>query len=139
MDWGQHISEISSTATKTLGFLRRNLAFAPKSTKEVAYKTLVRTKLEYATPVWSPYPKLQINQILESSEDIVPLDLQKMAEHEKCWRILDELEWPPLDARRDKSFLLLFHEIHCGAVYRGEYKVSGKGFHVYKGVTGFDG
>ena len=27
MDWGQHVSEISSKATKTLGFLRRNLAF----------------------------------------------------------------------------------------------------------------
>ena len=26
LDWGQHISEISSKATKTLGFLRRNLA-----------------------------------------------------------------------------------------------------------------
>ena len=42
LDWGQHISEISSKATKTLGFLRRNLAFAPRHTKEVAYKTLVR-------------------------------------------------------------------------------------------------
>ena len=42
MDYGQHISEISSKATKTLGFLRRNLAFVPRSTKEVAYKTLVR-------------------------------------------------------------------------------------------------
>ena len=42
MDWGQHILEISSKATKTLGFLRRNLDFAPKSNKEVAYKTLVR-------------------------------------------------------------------------------------------------
>ena len=59
MDWGQHISEISCKATKTLGFLRRNLAFAPtKSTKEVAYKTLVRPKLEYAAPIWSPYSKL---------------------------------------------------------------------------------
>ena len=63
MDWGQHISEISSKATKTLGFLRRNLAFAPRSTKEVAYKTLVRPKLEYAAPIWSPYSKLQINQV----------------------------------------------------------------------------
>ena len=63
MDWGQHVSEISSKATKTLGFLRRNLAFAPRSTKEVAYKTLVRPKLEYAAPIWSPHLKLQINQI----------------------------------------------------------------------------
>ena len=51
MDWGQHISDISSKATKTLGFLRRNLAFSPMSTKEVAYKTLVRPKLEYAAPI----------------------------------------------------------------------------------------
>ena len=59
MDWGQHISEISSKATKTLSFLPRNLAFAPRSTKEVAYKTLVRPKLEYAAPIWSPYSKLE--------------------------------------------------------------------------------
>ena len=49
----KHISDISSKATKTLGFLRRNLAFAPRSTKEVAYKTLVRPKLEYAALIWS--------------------------------------------------------------------------------------
>ena len=52
LDWGQHISEISAKATKTLGFLRCNLAFAPRHTKEVAYKTLVRPKLEYAAPIW---------------------------------------------------------------------------------------
>ena len=61
MDCGQHISEISSKATKALGFLRRNLATT--STKEVAYKTLDRPKLEYAAPFWSPYSKLQINQV----------------------------------------------------------------------------
>ena len=42
MYWAQHISEISSKATKTIGFLLRNLAFAPKNNKEVAYKTLVQ-------------------------------------------------------------------------------------------------
>ena len=33
LEWGQHVSEISSKATKTLGFLRRNLALAPQHTK----------------------------------------------------------------------------------------------------------
>ena len=47
MDWGQHVSEISSKATKTLGFLRMNLEFAPRSTKEDAYKTMTRPKIEY--------------------------------------------------------------------------------------------
>ena len=79
MVWGQHISEISSKATKTLGFLRRNLAFATTSTKEVAYKTLVRPKLEYAAPFWSPYSKPQINQVEK---------VQRTAAHWTCrrWR-----------------------------------------------------
>ena len=70
MNCGQHVSEISSKATKTLGFFHRNLAFAPRSTKEVAYNTLVRPKLEYAA------------SDRESSEDSSPLDLQEMAKHE---------------------------------------------------------
>ena len=48
MNWSQHVSEISSKATKTHGFLRSNLVFAPRSTKEGSYKTLVQHKLEYA-------------------------------------------------------------------------------------------
>ena len=63
LDWGQHVSEISCKATKTMGFLRRNLALAPRHTKEVAYKTLVRPQLEYAAPIWNPYHKLQIQEV----------------------------------------------------------------------------
>ena len=39
LDWGQHINSVTSTATRTLGFLRRNLTLAPKETK------LLHTKL----------------------------------------------------------------------------------------------
>ena len=112
MDWSQHVSEISSKATKTLGFLHRNLAFAPRSTKEVAYKTLARSKPEYTSPIWSPHSKLQINQI------------EKVQRTAACWTcrrwgntsMLDELEWPSLEARREQSHFLLFHKIHCGAM-----------------------
>ena len=48
MDWGQHISEISSKATKTLVFLRRNLAFATTSTKDL----LVPKQDGRALPTW---------------------------------------------------------------------------------------
>ena len=30
--------------------------------------------------------------------------------------MLGELQWPYLEARRDRSSLFLFHMIHCGAV-----------------------
>ena len=116
MDWGQHVSEISSKATKTLGFLRRNLAFAPISTKEVAYKTLVRPKLEYAAPIWSPHLKLQINQIEKVQRTAARWTCRRWRKRSSVGEMYNELEWSFLEARRDQSSLLLFHKIHCGAV-----------------------
>ena len=116
MDWRQHISEISSKATKTLGFLRRNLAFAPQSTKEVAYKTLVRPKLEYAAPIWSPYSKLQINQVEKVQRTAARWTCRRWRNTSSVGEMLDELEWPSLEASRDQASLLLFHKIHFGAV-----------------------
>ena len=58
---------------------------------------LVLPKLEYAAPIWSPYSKLQINQIEK---------VQRTAARWACsrWRniasdgeMLDELEWPSLE------------------------------------------
>ena len=73
MDWGLHIS---SKTTKTIDFLRRKLAFAPRSTKKVAYTTLVKPKMEYAAPIWSPYCETQIQQVEKAQ-----LDLQEMAQY----------------------------------------------------------
>ena len=73
--WGHHISDISSKATKTLGFLRRNLAFAPRSTKEVAYKTLSMQHLFGAHIV-----KLRFNK-WRRYRGRPPLDLQEVGKH----------------------------------------------------------
>ena len=116
MDWGQHISDLSSKATKTLGSLRRNLAFAPRSTKEVAYKTLVRPKKEYAAPIWSSYSKLQINQVEKVQRTAARWTCRRWRNTSSVGKMLDELEWPSLEARRVRSSLLLFHKIHSGAV-----------------------
>ena len=62
MGWGQHISNISSKATKTLGFLRRNLAFAPRSTKEVAYKHWYALKWSMQHPFGANVAKLRYNR-----------------------------------------------------------------------------
>ena len=117
MDWGQHISDISSKATKTIGFFRRNLAFAPRSTKEVAYKTLVRPKLQYAAPICSPYSKLQIYQVENVQRTAARWTCRRWRNTSSVGEMLDELEWPSLEARRDRSSMLLFHiKIYSGAV-----------------------
>ena len=116
LDWGQHVSDVSDKATQTLDFLRRNLALAPRETKAMAYKTLVRPKLEYASPVWKPYSKSQVYQLEE---------VQRTAGRWTCrrWRnishvsdMLNELEWPTLEDRREQASLAFFHKIHSGTV-----------------------
>ena len=113
MDKGQQVSDISSKATKTHGFLRRNLVVAPRSTKEVAYIALVRPKLEYAASIWIPHSKLLIEKVQRTAACWTCRRWRNMS---SVGKMLGELEWPSLEARRDQSSLLLFHKLHCGAV-----------------------
>ena len=62
MNCSEHISDIASKATKTLGFLRRNLAFAPWSTKEVAYKTWYALNWSMQYPFGARIVKLRFNK-----------------------------------------------------------------------------
>ena len=112
-DWGQHISEISAKSTRTMGFLRRNLAFAPMYTKEVAYKTLVRPQLEYATPIWHPYYDTQSWQVEKVKRTVARWTCRG---YSRVGDMLDEVEWPSLETRREHSFLAFFYKIHYGTM-----------------------
>ena len=116
LDWGQHVSEISCKATKTVGFLRRSLALAPKHTKEVAYKTLVRPQLEYAAPIWNPYHKLQIQEVEKVQRTAARWTCRRWRNTSSVGDMLDELEWPSLEARMERSSLTFFYKIHSGTV-----------------------
>ena len=94
LDWRQQISEISCKATKTLGFLRRNLALAPRHTKEVAYKTLLRPQLEYAAPIWHPYHDTQIGQVEKVQRTAARWTCRRWRNTSSVGDMLDELGWP---------------------------------------------
>ena len=53
--WDSHIAEATSRANRTLGFVKRNLSICSRRAKVAAYKTLVRSLLEYAGPLSDPY------------------------------------------------------------------------------------
>ena len=50
-------------STKVLNFIKRNLYNCPPNTKRIAYLTLVRPIMEYATSVWDPYYNTDINKL----------------------------------------------------------------------------
>ena len=95
LDWGQHISEISSKATKTLGFLRRKLAFAPRQT---------------------PYHETQIGQVEKVQRTAARWTCRRWRNTSSVGDMLDDLEWPSLETRREQSSLTFFYKIHSGTV-----------------------
>ena len=116
LDWGQHISELSVKAIKTLGFLLRNLAIALTHTKEVAYKILVRPKLDYAAPIWHTYHETQNGQVENVQRTAARWTYRRWRNTSSVGDMLDELEWPSLETRREQSTLTFFYKIHSGTV-----------------------
>ena len=70
----------------------------------------------YAAPTWSPYSKLQINQVEKVQRTAARWTCRRWRNTSSVGEMLGELEWPSLEASRDRSSLLLFHKIHSGAV-----------------------
>ncbi len=76
LSWGPDVAEVTAKATKTLGLIKHTLYPRKPSVKQTAYEMLVRTKLEYASCVWSPHTQKDINKLEKYCEQ--QLDLLKM-------------------------------------------------------------
>ena len=63
LNWSLHMENIIGKASRSLGFIRRNLYSCPESVKSQAYLTLVRPCLEYACSVWDPHTQKHCHDI----------------------------------------------------------------------------
>ena len=85
-------------------------------TKEVAYKTLVRPQLEYAAPILNPYHKFQIQEVEKVQRTVAWWTCRRWRNPSSVGDMLDELEWPSLEARREQSSLTFYYKIPSGTV-----------------------
>ena len=99
-----------------MGFLWRSLAFAPRHTREVAYKTLVCPMLKYATPIWHPYHESQIGQVEKVQRTAAGWTCRRWRNTSSVGDMLNDLEWPSLETRREQFSLTFFYKIHSGTV-----------------------
>ena len=63
LSFSMRIRQVCAKASRTLCFLRRNLRNCPQKLQELAYTSMYRSVLEYASPVWDPYLQHDIDSL----------------------------------------------------------------------------
>ena len=113
LKWNAHIQNITRKAGQTLGFIRRNLQNCPKECRRLAYIALVRSKLEYASSVWDPHTKENIDRIEKVQRQAARFIQKDYRSREPgcVTRMLEELKLPPLETRRRNQRLQLLKKI----------------------------
>lgn len=113
LSWREHINATSAKATRSVGFLRRNLRNCPKSIRSQAFTTLVRPVLEYASVVWDPYQQQLISRLENvqrqaarfATGDYTTRDPGSMSS------MLHQLGWEPLEHRRARNRTIMLYKI----------------------------
>jgi hypothetical protein len=113
LSWNDHIQQTSAKASRSVGFLRRNLRGCPQDVKAQAYTTLVRPVLEYASTVWDPYTLQQIyalERVQRQAARFVTGDYSSR-DPGSVTRMLQQLQWDTLEERRARSRSIMLYRI----------------------------
>ena len=93
------------------------MKLANKCLRETAYFTLVRSQLDYACTVWSPWlsnDKLELEKVQQRAARFVCNNYDPMS---NVTTMLNQLKWQKLEHRRDNSrlcllFKIIQHQVH---------------------------
>ena len=116
LNWNKHINNITGKANRTLGFIKRNVKTKNESVKELAYKTLVRPQVEYASTIWSPHTKQNTQKIEMVQRRAARWVKYNYSTYDSVSTMLNNLGWRSLENRRIDSRLFMFHRIIYGYV-----------------------
>ena len=106
LSWNNHVDLISSKAQRVLNLLYRTCRdITDISTKKLLYIAWVRSRLEYASVVWSPNTKCNINNLEQVQRRATRFILGRdYSENER----LSKLNLLPLQYRREINDLVFF-------------------------------
>ena len=111
LNWSPHINSVTTSANSTLGFIQRNLKQCPKDLKELAYLSLVRSKLEYAASVWDPHHTSDTNKLEQVQPRAARFMCNNYSPYSSVIQMLSDLGWQQLKDRRKHILLALFYKI----------------------------
>lgn len=112
--WNEHTTYIANKAMKKLGYLRRKLGNSTKEVKLLAYKTYIRPVLEYATLVWDPYTRTNIDKLERVQRRAVRFIFNSYSWRVSLSSLLQAAILEKLEMRRHcdrlKLFYLIYHD-----------------------------
>jgi hypothetical protein len=117
LSWAPHVNKTTCNARRTLGFLRRTLHHASQQVRLNTYRTLVRPKLEYASPIWDPHQTTLVNQVEKiqktAARFILGKPAKKTTDQESVTAMVHSLNLPTLEQRRKEArCTLMFKMVH---------------------------
>ena len=111
LNWGQHISEISSRQLRQWGFFGAIWPLHLGKLKELHTKHWFVLSLSM-----HPYHESQIGQVEKVQRTAAMWTCRRWRNTSSVGDMLDELECPSLETRRGQSSLAFFYKIHSGTV-----------------------
>ena len=117
MRWTQHTDSIAAKGHRAVGFLRRNFSACSPKAKATTYTTMVRPVLEYASTVWDPSLRKDVQnleKVQRSASRYVFNNYDRTPS--TVTSLLNSLEWDTLEERREMSRLSMLFKIQNGLV-----------------------
>ena len=107
-----HVGNITKKGSRMLGFIQRNLKGSPSRLKELAYLTLVRSGLEYASVVWDPFLQREIDRLEKIQRRAARFVTNNY--RRECGltstQLIDSLGWDSLQERRKTARLCMLYK-----------------------------
>ena len=109
--WNKQVKKTMAKGNQTPGVLKRNLRHCPRSINDMAYKTILLPKLEYASAVWDPFTWDNICKMEAVQRRAARFVCNSYKQTASVSSMLNELSWPLLEQRRAEARLGLFYPI----------------------------
>ena len=97
LKWNTHINKTAKRANTTSAFLHRNIRTCPRKIKHLAYTTLVRPILEYASIIWNPHTDSNTLKLETVQRRSARRIMQNYNRHASVTTMLQYLDLPTLN------------------------------------------
>ena len=111
LNWNTHINKTAQRANITSAFLHRNIRTCPRKIKHLAYTTLVRPILEYASIIWDPHTDSNIHKLETVQRRSARRIMHNSNRHASVTTMLQHLDQPTLQQRRQHSKIIMLYRI----------------------------